>query len=215
MKYFFICLAMSLIACGQFPKDPEGSLNNARNRVLKVGITVSDTANAVGLLHHKVNVDLVNGFAHQINARVQWVYGNESDIVKLLEEHELHMAVGSYTSNTPLLQHAGNSKPYDTINLRIAALPGDPLPQSIKDKEVLATSRLAAAYIKKKGGKPVLVDSLRQGYPVAVTDDQLAQLKAQPGDIILHEAKYIVLIPKGENAFLFELEKYIASHGSR
>lgn len=199
----------------QFPKDPEGTLKKARNGVLKVGINAPDTSNEVAMLHYQKNIDLVNRFAHQINARVQWVQGNESDIAKLLEEYELHMAIGSYTSNTPFSQTVGNSKPYDTVTWRIASFPRDPIPNNIKDKEVLTTSRIAAAYIKKKGGKPVLANFLTPGYAIAVTDEQLALLNAQATDIILHKEKYVVLIPKGENGFLFELEKFIAKHGSR
>jgi polar amino acid transport system substrate-binding protein len=127
-------LLMPLLAgCGlKMPSDPEGTLDRVAGGTLRAGIShnppwtetgtgsdpVSDPANAnasagsTGTAPTGTEADLVRAFAAEHNARIEWVSGGESNLVRQLERGELDLVVGGLTKDSPWSKHAALTQPY-------------------------------------------------------------------------------------------------------
>src|SRR3546814_14334158 len=84
-------LILVLMVCGcDLPKDPEGTLDRVQGGVMRVGVsenpswTMIDGATASG-----VEVDLVEAFAGELGARIEWVHGTEAELLAALERFAL------------------------------------------------------------------------------------------------------------------------------
>jgi ABC-type amino acid transport substrate-binding protein len=64
-------------------------------------------AGAVG-----IEPDLAKGFANQLDAKVQWIWGSEQQLFDALERFELDMAIGGFTDDNPWKKRVGFTKPY-------------------------------------------------------------------------------------------------------
>lgn len=135
LRYFLILItAIAFVGCESYPKDVDGTLNKISNHTVRVGKSTSTT---------DYDKQLMNGFAKEVNAKVEWVEGDQIKLTELLSHHKIDMAIGGFTKESPLKKEVAFSKPYIT-----------------------------------------------QG-----------------------DYEYVVAIPKGENALLMKLEKYIHNHG--
>lgn len=132
--YVILIMIVALGSCESFPKDAEGTLNKISDHTVRIGKSTSTT---------DYDKQLMNGFAKDINAQVEWVEGDQIKLTELLSHHKIDMAIGGFTKEAPLKKEVAISKPYIT-----------------------------------------------QG-----------------------DYEYVVAIPKGENALLMKLEKYIHNHG--
>lgn len=76
----------------------------------------SDPANAgtgsTGTAPAGTEAELVRAFAAEHNARVEWVSGGESNLVRRLERGELDLVVGGLTKDSPWSKHAALTQPY-------------------------------------------------------------------------------------------------------
>lgn len=103
--------------CGlQIPQDPSGSLERITGSTIRVGATpeehlveMSDTG-VTGSL-----VELVEGFAAEHDAQVEWSWGSEETLVKALEEAKIDLAIGGFTDQTPWSHRAGVTRGYSEI----------------------------------------------------------------------------------------------------
>ncbi|GLB68628.1 transporter substrate-binding domain-containing protein [Arthrobacter mangrovi] len=137
MRTKFVFLAALLVpllaGCGlKMPSDPEGTLDRVAGGTLRVGIshnppwtetgTGSGPANAnanaatgtssAGTGPAGTEAELVRAFAAEHNARVEWVSGGESNLVRRLERGELDLVVGGLTKDSPWSKHAALTQPY-------------------------------------------------------------------------------------------------------
>lgn len=95
---------LSLTGCAlTVPTDPQGTLHHVETSGhLRAGATpigdalVVDDDHVSGPL-----VDLIEGFADEHGARVEWTVGSEETLVDALESGELDLAVGAMTDATP------------------------------------------------------------------------------------------------------------------
>jgi membrane-bound lytic murein transglycosylase MltF len=113
MKTFFFVLSLFCFASCSFPKDPENSYATAKSSGLKVGY-----------VHHppfsfKVSgepagseVEMINEFADEQGFEVHYVYGTESELIKKMENYNLHIMVGGFKKNTMWKERAGLSTTY-------------------------------------------------------------------------------------------------------
>lgn len=116
------CLVVLLTtACGAtIPSDPHGTLDRVRDGVLRVGVAASppwtelpqgaDTAEPTG-----VEVELVERFADELDARVEWVTGGEADMITELEEGRVDLVIAGLTADTPWTAKAAATRPYTTV----------------------------------------------------------------------------------------------------
>lgn len=109
-------LALVLTACGSIPADPDGSLDVLTGGVLRAGASPS-----AGLVETEGTeptgplVDLVDGFARERDARIEWVVGSEEDLVAALEQGDLDIAVGGMTDATPWADRVGVTRGYPGV----------------------------------------------------------------------------------------------------
>ncbi|WP_262107884.1 transporter substrate-binding domain-containing protein [Arthrobacter sp. Marseille-P9274] len=134
---FFAALLVPLLAgCGlKIPSDPEGTLDRVSGGTLRAGIshnppwtetgtgtgptsTGPETADTgtkpagTGIAPGGTEAELVRAFAAEHNARVEWVSGGESNLVRQLERGELDLVVGGLTKDSPWSKHAALTRPY-------------------------------------------------------------------------------------------------------
>ncbi|MET0735677.1 MAG: hypothetical protein ABWY55_08545 [Microbacterium sp.] len=106
-----------LAGCGAIPSDPEGSLDRITDGVLRAGaspsgtlVVVVDDGDVTGPL-----ADLVEGFAEDRGARVEWTVDSEEDLVDGLEAGDLDLAIGGMTDATPWGERVSVTRGYDAI----------------------------------------------------------------------------------------------------
>lgn len=113
-----MALSIVLAGCGlQIPSDPNGALERVTSTgVLRVGVSVSgDLARQSGDSFTGSEVELIEGFAREQGATVEWTPGNEETLVTLLEDGELDVVIGGMTDKTPWAQKAGITRGYPGI----------------------------------------------------------------------------------------------------
>lgn len=132
-------LALTLLAgCGvQIPVDPDGTLDQVRKSgELRVGVSPHPPFTI--LPEHPdadptgTEVDLVTGFAESLDAAPVWVLGGEEELVRQLEEGEIHVLVGGLTAKNSHLTSTGTTRPYvstpehgERVKHVMAVVPGE------------------------------------------------------------------------------------------
>jgi polar amino acid transport system substrate-binding protein len=212
--YSVFCVILLLSSCTSFPKDANNTLESVRGHVIRVGLSAYDSSEAASGRPATFEMYIINQFAREVNAKVQWVKGSQSEMIQLLEDQHLHLAIGGYKSPSPFEKVVSFSRPYLVAKIIVGAVGSAPLPETIKNKEVVVLNPVIGLYVKENGGKPVLKDTLTQGsYLIAGTEEELKKMHVQVSNIVLHEEKLIIALPKGENALLMQLEKCIDKYG--
>lgn len=108
-------LLLGLSGCGlNIPADPRGTLDRITDGTLQVGVShqppwtdISDADAPAG-----IEVDLVEEFAADRNATVEWEAGGEEHLMTMLRERQLDMVIGGLTSSSPWSTHAALTTSY-------------------------------------------------------------------------------------------------------
>ncbi|MDQ3907139.1 MAG: transporter substrate-binding domain-containing protein [Acidobacteriota bacterium] len=213
-------LAVSLaclcaLACGGLPRDPESTLRRAQqNGRLRVGLVehppwvVRAQGEPAG-----AEVELVRGFASEIGATPEWVWGGEQQHMEALEQYQLDLVVGGLTSKTAWSKYVGLTADYFEDRVIVAVPAGGSLPSSIKGTQVAVERGDAAAYyVKSEGATPVFVDDLRsaKSSPAAGPDWRLQGMGMIATGVELSKEKHVMAVPPGENALIKRLDEYLA-----
>ena len=117
MKSFILILAFIITSC-DFPKDAEGSWEKAVNDKLKVGVTshppfaLIENDSAGG-----TEIDLLRDFASENQLEIEFIEGSETELVKKLENYELHIVAGGFDKKTLWEKKAGLTHPYDQTHV--------------------------------------------------------------------------------------------------
>lgn len=95
--------ASLLTGCAQrIPADPEGTLDEVRCGTLYLGLTPNaGFVEKTGDNFQGSDVDLVQGFAERLGAKVQWKMAGEEQLVADLELGNLDLVAGGFSSDTP------------------------------------------------------------------------------------------------------------------
>ena len=104
-----------LAGCGgNFPADPEGTLERVTGGTLRVGVSpnppwteISTEGKPTG-----TEVRLVEDFATTLPAQVSWTVGGEESLIKTLENGGLDLVIGGLTADTPWTDYVAITKPY-------------------------------------------------------------------------------------------------------
>jgi polar amino acid transport system substrate-binding protein len=217
LRRLAVCLALLgfAVSC-EIPRDPDGTLERVSRGTLRVGITENDPWVIVNGDPTGVEVTLVDGFARQLGGEIEWVDGNEADLIGALEFRELDLVIGGITSDTPWAQQAAITAQYHEVVLLVAVPKGDDPPEDIDGLEVVVEANTeAAGLVEDKGAVPKRVQEIEsvEG-PVAVEDYLLEKLGAKSTGQVLARYKHVMAAPPGENAFLVRLERYLRSRRS-
>jgi polar amino acid transport system substrate-binding protein len=209
-------MAVAAAGCG-IPRDPESTLDRVRGGTLRAGITASEPWTTLeGGRPGGVEVALVERFAEELGARVQWVDGSEADLIGALELRELDLVVGGLTADTPWQAKAAITRSYATTRVVVAVPASQPLPEDIAGMRVAVEAGTDAAGIleDKTDAIPVRVPDVTQvrGSAVAVDEWLLADLDLRDTGVHLSKVKHVMATPMGENAFLVRLERFLIAH---
>lgn len=108
-------IAALLAGCTAIPADVDGTLDKARDGEIRVGIThnppwtdTTDPSDPAG-----VEVRLVEEFAETLDATVVWTVDSEANLAERLHDHALDLAVGGFTDDTPWVDKAAMTVPFD------------------------------------------------------------------------------------------------------
>jgi polar amino acid transport system substrate-binding protein len=208
--------AVLLAGCG-IPRDPETTLDRVRGGTLRAGITASEpwTTLADGR-PGGVEVELVERFAAELGAGVEWVDGSEADLIGALEVRELDLVVGGLTADTPWQAKAAITRSYATTRVVVAVPASQPVPDDIAGLRVAVEAGTDAAGIleDKTDAIPVRVPDVTKvkGSAVAVDEWLLDNLDLRDTGVHLSKAKHVMATPLGENAFLVRLERFLIDH---
>ncbi len=127
INIFFIFLFFW--GCGPYPKDARGTLQKVKNDTLKVGLAVGqDRAFIRNGEPAGKEVELAKAFAQELNTEIEWIVGDESELVPQVEKAEIHLLIGGFTQKSPWKKHLGFTKPYATVGNKkhvLAIPPGE------------------------------------------------------------------------------------------
>lgn len=104
--------------CGsQIPADPHGTLERVQGGVLRVGVTANDPWVSLADPGAPSGTEpaLIEGFAEQLGAELEWTDGSEADLVQALDRGDLDVVVGGFVADTPWAEEAAITRPYAEI----------------------------------------------------------------------------------------------------
>jgi polar amino acid transport system substrate-binding protein len=209
-------MAVAAAGCG-IPRDPESTLDRVRGGTLRAGITASEPWTTLEAGRPGgVEVALVERFAGELGARVEWVDGSEADLIGALEMRELDLVVGGLTADTPWQAKAAITRSYATTRVVVAVPASQPPPEDIAGMRVAVQAGTDAAGIleDKTDAVAVRVPDVTQvrGSAVAIDEWLLADLDLRDTGVHLSKVKHVMATPMGENAFLVRLERFLIAH---
>lgn len=107
-----MALSVAVTSC-VVPADPDGTTTRVQDGVLRAGASPSTGEVIVnGLRVSGPLPDLIDGFAADLDARVEWTIGSEEQLVDALENGTLDVAVGGMSAQTPWVDRAGVTREY-------------------------------------------------------------------------------------------------------
>jgi polar amino acid transport system substrate-binding protein len=108
-----LLIGLSFLAGCHFPDDPDGTLDRVQNGRLRAGLSAREPWTGAGDGKPTgPEARLVEEFAAELNARVEWTVGSESDLLAALEERRLDLVVGGFTDDTPWEKRVALTEPY-------------------------------------------------------------------------------------------------------
>lgn len=205
-----ILLGCCITGC-DVPRDPEGTLQKVRGGVLLVGVTESPPwvrrtpEGAEG-----VEADLVREFAEQLEAEVQWCWGESEGNLAALERYQLDLVIGNLTKSSPWSKRVAFSMPYynETLSIGFA----DDEPTAITGRRVcVKQGSVLGALLKEQDAVPQGVTDLwRCEPPIAAGDWELEAHGLHPLGPPLQHRKHVIAAHPGENAFVVQLSRFLA-----
>ncbi len=220
MKPALICayllLVTGLAGCDTYPKDPLSTLEEAKSEGLAVGVIQAPPwVEMAGGDLRGMEVDLVKGFAKTLGTEINWVRGSETELMRILEAHELHVVIGGLSARTPWKKSVGLTNSWIKENIIVCHTTPGPLPDEIKGLSVAAIKGSAViADVKNKDAVPNPVDSFA-GYSGLMAMSELDSARAECGSDtrVIKTNKHVIAVARGENALLMALEEYLNAAG--
>jgi polar amino acid transport system substrate-binding protein len=160
---FAVAVAVSTQACSAIPRDAGGALNRVMGGMLRVGIiehhpwTVVEPHGTSG-----VEPRLLEQWAAQLGAQVEWRHGDLAGLVDALHRREIDVLAAGLYDTTPYARQLALSQPYvkfedahgQTHALVLGVTPGESALLFSLDRFLAAQNRsaiLAAASLEPRG----------------------------------------------------------------
>src|SRR5687767_6054831 len=107
-----VVATVSFAAC-QYPRDPENTLEHVEGGTMRVGV-VDDPpwVRLGGGEPTGVEPRLLREFAAEHDAEIEWVEGNESELMAALAGFQLDVVIGGITFTTPYAKEVSVTTPY-------------------------------------------------------------------------------------------------------
>ena len=211
-----VLLLVAVAATGcQYPRDPDGTLNRVDGGVMRVGVTEADPwvlledDRPVG----GAEVELARRFARDVGARIEWVQGSEEELVDAAKEGQVDLIVGGLTSKSRWKKDVAFTRPYVETRTVVGVPAGESFPDDFAGVPVAAElgSEEEGLLAQKTDARVVPVASLEPlgRRPAAVPHYLLDDLELTDSGTELGEAKHVMAVKLGENAFLVRLERFL------
>lgn len=210
-KKLAIVLALTLAACG-IPRDPEGTLARASGGVMRVGVTDAPPWVELGDASvDGIEVRLVERFAEEIDAEIEWMEGSEEEISSALRVRELDLVIGGLTAETPWASEASITHPYLTTAALVAVPDDTDEPDDIAGLEVgVEANTEIAGLLRKTDARVVEVDDIEDyGGPVAIDNFLTDDLDVVDTGVRLGESDHVFAVPMGENDWMTAVERFL------
>src|SRR3954470_11582556 len=214
MRPVVLLLVSVLLANGcDAPRDPRKTLERVRSsHTLRVGVSeeppfiLRKGEDAEGL-----EAALIHDFASRLGARVEWVWQPQETTYAALHAFELDLAAGGVIAKTPWKKRVAVTRPFAEIS-EVVASTGAPIPASFEGHEVtIELGDPVGEALEKKHATVKRVSRLERGQPlVAGSRAHLRELGYTTFSEPLQKQKLALAAPPGENAFLEQLERFLA-----
>jgi polar amino acid transport system substrate-binding protein len=208
-------VAILLLAGCQYPRDPDGTLDRVRGGVMRVGAVEADPWVLIEGEQPSggAEVELVREFAERLDSRVEWVLGSEEELVGAAKEGQVDLLIGGITNKSRWKKDVAFTRPYAETRTVVGAPPGSSFPDDLAGVEVVvqAGTEEEGLLAQRTDAEVVPVDDLAgaRGRPAAVHDFLLDDLELADTGTVLADAKHVMAVRMGENAFLVELERFL------
>jgi polar amino acid transport system substrate-binding protein len=209
-----VLVAIAATGC-QYPRDPDGTLNRVEGGVMRVGVTEADPwvllegDRPVG----GAEVELARRFARDVGARIEWVQGSEEELVDAAKEGQVDLILAGLTNKSRWKKDVAFTRPYVETRAVIGVPADDSFPDDFAGVPVAAElgSEEEGLLAQKTEARVVPVTELaaRAGRPAAVPHYLLDDLELTDSGTELDEAKHVMAVKLGENAFLVRLERFL------
>lgn len=210
-------LVVATAAGCQYPRDPEGTLDQVEEGTLRVGVIEDPPWVREGPEPSGVEPTLVRQFADQIGAEVEWVEGTEAELAEALRGFQLDLAVGGLTRAWPYGKEVSLTRPYVDTEIEIGVPPGTELADDLGGVEIwVERNSEPAALLKQEEEDAIQVpfDGLSEvDGPALLHTWQIDALGYERTDYILRDDEHAWAAPPGENAFLVEVEEFLLDRG--
>jgi polar amino acid transport system substrate-binding protein len=210
-----LLLAAVAVAACQYPRDPDGTLNRVEGGVMRVGVTEADPwvllegDRPVG----GAEVELARRFAREVGARIEWVQGSEEELVDAAKEGQVDLIAAGLTNKSRWKKDVAFTRPYVETRTVVGVPADESFPSDFAGVPVAVElgSEEEGLLAQKTEARVVPVASLEQraGRPAAVPHYLLDNLGLTDSGTELGEAKHVMAVKLGENAFLVRLERFL------
>jgi polar amino acid transport system substrate-binding protein len=211
----FLAAFLVCAACGDLPRDPEGTLERIEGGVMRAGVIESDPfATFVEGEPGGIEPRILERFAEELDADIEWFPGSEEELMGALEKRELDVVVGGLTSTTPWSKMATLTHPYLTTAAIVAGPRDSEALDDIAGVEVsVEEGTEEAGLLEKTDAVVVLVEDIANAEgAVAIENWLLDDLGLVDTGVRLAESDHVMATPFGENAWLVRLERYLLTH---
>jgi polar amino acid transport system substrate-binding protein len=212
-----LALALTLAAC-EYPRDVEDTLQRVEGGTMVVGVVDNPPWVITGGAEPRgVEPELVRQFAAQLEAEIEWVEGNESELVTALEGFQIDLLIGGLTRGSPFGKEVALTRPYVDTEIEFGVPPGEELPEDLNGVRIwVEEASEAAALLQEEEEETVAVGVEEvagiEG-PTLLETYYIDALGYERTDHIMRDDEHCMAVPAGENAFLVELEKFLLPRG--
>lgn len=207
-----VLVGLSVTGC-QWPRDAAGTLDRVRGGEMRVGVVVNPPWTEVdGDAVSGAESVLVHRFADSLGARVRWVPGSESELMKALSERTLDLVVGGLDTDSPWEQDAALTADYFTT-AAVVAVPGGTTTEIAGLPVQVRAGSAEEALLADEGAKPVPVNEIAQrpNGPSVVPDWLVDTAGLVATGIHLSSADHVMAVPLGENGWQTTVEEFLLS----
>ncbi len=207
-----VILAAVLIAACRYPQDPRGTLDRVTGGVMHVGVSenppwVIRTEEGVGGLEP----ELIRNLAEALDADVRWHWGSAGELIGALEHHQLDLVAGGLTRGEPLQRVVAFTNPYVKVRIGVGVPGGQSLPEDLDGLQIAVSPvNTFAGTLRDWGAEPMRVADLAEANgPAAAPQWWLEAHGFRVGPWTLREARHVMAVPAGENAWLLRLQRHL------
>lgn len=158
-----------------------------------------------------VEAALITAFADELSLAVEWHWGSADSLFMALANYQLDIVVGGITDINPWQAEVAFTVPYYTSRALVGVPPSDPLISDLDGMKVMVRQGSAlVALVEDQGGIVVSMKTLAGADgPLAAEEWEIRGLGFQPTSIQLTNYNHVMAVPRGENALIMRLEKFL------